>query len=76
MIAGWFFGDIAKTIFYFYKDLPLFFKCGGCFAVTVDTIIMLQYFIYPQIELDESEKTYYSGEITKEGKENAKTAVL
>lgn len=69
MIGGWFIGDVGKTGFYFYKHMPQPFKFGGLFACTIDCMVLIQYFMYPQIESTSEydiSKDYYSGEITKE----------
>jgi len=49
MIGGWFVGDGAKTGFYFWKGMPLPFKCGGIFACLMDFFVCCQYFYYDHV---------------------------
>ena len=44
MLQGWFIGDIGKTGYYFYANLPQPFIAGGCLTICIDTIILLQYY--------------------------------
>lgn len=46
MVAGWFVGDTAKTIFYLYMGLPIQFLIGGAATVFIDLIVLVQYFYY------------------------------
>ncbi len=46
MIFGWFIGDVAKTIFYIYKGLPMAFIVGGYLTIFVDFSVLLQYYYF------------------------------
>lgn len=46
LIMTWFFGDLAKTIYFIVFTQPLQFIVCGCFQLTIDLIILTQLFIY------------------------------
>ena len=46
MVAGWFIGDGAKTVYYIVMKLPFQFQVGGCLTVLIDLQVLVQYFYY------------------------------
>ncbi|EGG15783.1 hypothetical protein DFA_10626 [Cavenderia fasciculata] len=48
LIASWFVGDFAKTLYFYFSGAPVQFIICGAFQLIVDVAITYQLFFYPQ----------------------------
>lgn len=46
LVAGWVVGDVGKTVYFVLTDSPIQFLVCGTLQLTIDTIIIIQYYIY------------------------------